>query len=66
MVPENWVNSRESQVPDTEGNYFFILVPENGVKSRKSQPHRFLTQKEIVCFYCGARVLGEKQGVAGS
>ncbi len=34
VVPENWVKSRESQVPDTEGNFFFIVVPENWVKSR--------------------------------
>ncbi len=64
MVPENWVKSRESQVPDTEGNCFFIVVPENWVKSRESQVPD--TNRNCLFFYCGARELGEKQGVAGS
>jgi hypothetical protein len=62
VVPENWVKSRESQDPDTEGNCFLLWCQRTG---RKAGSRRILTQKEIV-FYCGARELGEKQGVAGS
>ncbi len=62
VVPENWVKSRESQVPDTEGNCFLLWCQRTGWKAGS---RRFLTQEEIV-FYCCDRELGEKQGVAGS
>ncbi len=46
-MPENWVKSRELQVPETEGIDFVIVVPENWVKSRESQ----VPDTEGNCFF---------------